>query len=100
MPDISQFEWIFRTGPSAHLVRGFGHVGGHMFRGGGIILGGKLLAIGLAAVVTLTLAAMATLSASDWMKKQAGGADYSRAAGWVVFLVVALVLGLVLARFL
>jgi Mn2+/Fe2+ NRAMP family transporter len=71
-----------------------------MHRAPGVIFGGKLLMFGLGGVVVLTLAVMATLSASDWTKKRYEQPDYSRAAAVGAFVIVVLVLGFVLSRLL
>ena len=93
-------EQIFRVNFSAGLVNG-SHSGGHYFhRGAGVAIGGKLLMFGLGTVFVLTLATMAMLSASDWTKKRYNQPDYSRAAGIGIFLIVVLVLGFAMARFL
>jgi hypothetical protein len=93
-------EQVFRINISAGMVKGF-HSGGHYFhRGAGVAFGGKLLMFGLGTVFILTLAVMAMQSASNWVKTRYSRPDYSRAAGFGVFVIVVLVLGFAMARFL
>lgn len=99
MLDRALFDFL-NLGFSAHILRGgFGHFGGH-HRGAGIIFGARLLELGLAATVALIVAAMATLSVSDWVRQHYGDPDYAQAAGVVTFIVVVVVLGSGIARFL
>lgn len=80
-------------------VSNFSHViGGH--RAHGIAFVGKFFALGLASIVALTAGAMATLSVSNWIEKRYGNTQYARAAGWMTFLVITIVIGLGIARFL
>jgi len=97
LPMKSPVEGLFRLDVSASVARGF-HSGGHWSRAAGVMFGGKLLMLGLGAMVVFALATMAMLSASDWTRRRYKTTDYSRAAGIGVFVVVLLVLGFALAR--
>jgi hypothetical protein len=93
-------EQIFRMNLSTGLVNG-SHSGSRYFhRGAGVAFGGKLLMLGLGATFAIALAIMAMRSASEWTRTQYGRPDYSHAAGIGAFLVVLLVLGFAMARFL
>jgi hypothetical protein len=99
MPVIYPFLMWLRIEASARFGGGYGHLGGHMRRGAGLIIGGKLMIIGLVAIVACVLAGIASLSASEWLTKRYGQADYTRIAGWIIFVVAAISVILVLARF-
>jgi hypothetical protein len=74
---------------------------GHIHRGGaGFAFGGRLLEIGLAGAVCLTLAAMSHLAVADWVEKRTASPELSRTAGILTFMVVLGALGLGLARLL
>lgn len=94
MPDSAWLEWLLLIGFSAPLAHGFGHMG--HFRAGGIAFGGKLLMLGLAAIVVFVLAAMAAPLIGDWIRKHVDLPDYTRTAGWGAFLIIGFVLLLVL----
>ena len=90
---------LFSIPFEASLLRG-GRAFGHFRHGAGIMFGGKMLELALAGIVALACAAMVTTGVSDWVEKRYGNSDYARVAGWGAFLVVAIVLGAGIARFL
>jgi len=75
---------------------GFGHFRGHH---AGIVFGARMLELGAAAIAALVCAAMATVMVSDWIEKRYGNPDYARAAGFGTFLIITLILGAGIARF-
>jgi hypothetical protein len=66
----------------------------------GFAFAGRLLEVGLAAILCFGLAATASLVTSDWAQNRHAGSELSRAAGILSFVIVLGVLGLALARFL
>jgi hypothetical protein len=101
LPSLSSF---LRIDASTRLMRGFGNTGGHMHRASGIEFAGKLVALGLGAIVVFVICTMAAPSVSKWVRQRYDVPDVTQSPGWGVFLIVAFVLALglilVLARFL
>ncbi|MGD0189807.1 MAG: hypothetical protein ABSD74_03595 [Rhizomicrobium sp.] len=100
MSTISDLQSMLTIGFLDHMGGGLGHMSGHFHKAGGIIFGGKLLIFGMVIIAACALGAMASLSGSDWVTNQTRRASYGRAAGWAIFLVVAAVAGIGLARLL
>jgi len=98
MIDVSPFARILGADASARLAGGFGYGGAHWHHGHGIVLGSKLVLVGMVAIFGFVLAAMASMSASDWMGKRRMEPGHARALRLVIFLVVVLVLGFGVAR--
>jgi len=95
---IPNLEHLFHFRFAAPLAGRFGHMGAHVHRAAGVAFGAKLFAFGIASVVALAVAVMATRSASDWMKGHFEQPIYARSAGVAVFVIVLLLLGLGAAR--
>ena len=68
--------------------------------GAGLAFGGRLLAIGLGAMLCLSVAIVAHLAVSEWVQNRYASSELSRAAGLLSFVIVLGVLGLGLAHFL
>lgn len=85
-------------------ARILGRFGGYHFaagrHGAGYAFGGRLLAMGLAAILCFGLAAMASLTVSDWVQNRYASSELSRAAGVLSFMIIFGALGLALVRFL
>lgn len=62
------------------------------------MFGAKLLETCLAAVIALAIATVANGAVAGWVR-QRYGEPYANAAGWGVFLVIAVALGFAIARF-
>jgi hypothetical protein len=96
---VAELHSLLTIGFSDRLAGGFGHMG-HFHRAGGVMIGAKIIIFGMVAVFACALGAMASLSGSDWVTTRTRHANYGRAAGWVIFLVVAAVAAIGLARLL
>lgn len=84
-----------------HLLGGRHFGFGHFHRAGrGFAFGGRLLEVGLAAILCLGLAAMSNLAVADWAEKRGSSPELSRIAGILTFMVVLGALGFGFARLL
>ena len=98
---LRRIVWI---DPSSRLMNGYGQLGGHMHHGGGVAFVGKLMALGLGAIVLLVFISLAMPSITRWLSGRYRRRDFDRRAGSgalvVVGVVVAFGLLLALAHFL
>ena len=104
MPYAPLLKWITWIGPSSRLAAVYGHAGGRMHRGAGVLFVGKLMIIAVVVIVLFVFGAMAAPGISAWAKKRYNLPDYSHSAAMGVFHIVAFVLAIALlaalARFL
>jgi len=74
--------------------------GGRGIHAGGFAVLGKIMFVGIACTLGLSIAVMGWLYVSDYLKERYGIVGLSRSAGWVVLAVILVALGIGLGRLL